>query len=293
MFQAHRLMAVAALVILLALAFAAAPDPLLAASRSETVQPDVASIQYGCTYTVRPGDTLYSIAVRYGTSVYALAAINRLYNPNFIYSGMTLSVPCQNPGPVPPPPSGICSYYIVRPGEYLALIAARFNTTWLAIARLNNLANPNVIYAGMRLAIPCSSAPPPDTGWKTFHSTRYHYKINYPATWTVRVNTSVPPGAGSNPEFVTIAPAGGLPSAEIDVLTGAPPFTGYENCARNWVFHNIPACKLSMAAGQNPAADIWVFKVGDANFRMVLAYLNPGSAQVLNDMVTSFDFTQW
>jgi LysM repeat protein len=285
-------MAVAVLATLLALAFVAAPDPLFAASRTETTQPAASFVPYGCGYTVRSGDTLYSIAVRYGTSTYALAAVNRLYNPNFIYSGMTLSVPCQNPGPVPPPPSGICNYYIVRPGEYLALIAARYNTTWLAIARLNNIANPNVIYAGMRLAIPCGYTPPPDTGWKTFVSTRYHYKINYPATWTVRVNTSVPPGAGSNPEFVTIAPAGGLPSAEIDVLTGAPPFTGYENCARNWVFHRIPACKLSMAAGQNPAADIWVFKVGEAHFRMVLSYLNPGSAQVLNDMVTSFDFFQ-
>ena len=292
MFKAQKLMAVAVLAVLLTVAFFAAPDSLLAASRTEITQPATSSVPYGCVYTVRPGNTLYSIAVRYGTTVYALAAVNRLYNPNFIYSGMTLSVPCQNPGPIPPPPSGICSYYYVRPGEYLALIAARYNTTWLAIARLNNLANPNVIYAGTRLAIPCGYPPPPDTGWKTFVSNRYHYKINYPATWTVKVNTSVPPGAGSNPEFVTIAPAGGLPSAEIDVLTGAPPFTGYENCARNWVFHRIPACKISNAAGQTPAADIWVFKVVDAHFRMVLAYLNPGSAQVLNDMVTSFDFFQ-
>lgn len=41
----------------------------------------------------------------------------------------------------------------------------------------------------------------------------------------------MPPGAGSNPGHVTMSPAGSnLPSAEIDVLTGAPPFTGYENC---------------------------------------------------------------
>ncbi len=48
---------------------------------------------YDCFYRVRYGDTLYSIALRYGTSFWALARANGLYNPNYIYAGMVLRIP--------------------------------------------------------------------------------------------------------------------------------------------------------------------------------------------------------
>ena len=44
-------------------------------------------------------------------------------------------------------------YYTVRSGETLSEIAARFGTSYQEIARLNQLANPNLIYAGQRLRI--------------------------------------------------------------------------------------------------------------------------------------------
>ena len=47
----------------------------------------------GNTYVVRPGDTLFAIAVRYGTTVYALQIANHLPNPNFIYQGQVLIIP--------------------------------------------------------------------------------------------------------------------------------------------------------------------------------------------------------
>ncbi len=47
----------------------------------------------GNTYTVRAGDTLYSIAVRFGKTVYALQIANHLPNPNAIYPGQTLVIP--------------------------------------------------------------------------------------------------------------------------------------------------------------------------------------------------------
>lgn len=47
----------------------------------------------GNTYVVRPGDTLFAIAVRYGTTVYALQIANHLPNPNFIYQGQVLVIP--------------------------------------------------------------------------------------------------------------------------------------------------------------------------------------------------------
>ena len=44
-------------------------------------------------HTVSPGETLSSIAARYGTSTAAIARINKLKDPNLIISGSTLRVP--------------------------------------------------------------------------------------------------------------------------------------------------------------------------------------------------------
>ncbi|MBE6823729.1 MAG: LysM peptidoglycan-binding domain-containing protein [Ruminococcaceae bacterium] len=41
-------------------------------------------------YFVRPGDTLYSIANRYGIDIKTLVAINALEDPNTIYPGQRL-----------------------------------------------------------------------------------------------------------------------------------------------------------------------------------------------------------
>ncbi len=50
--------------------------------------------------------------------------------------------------------------HVVQPGEYLALIAARYGTTVQAIARINGLSNPNLIYVGQKLIIPATDATP-------------------------------------------------------------------------------------------------------------------------------------
>lgn len=44
-------------------------------------------------YTVQSGDTLYSIANRFGTTVERLVALNNITNPNNIYAGQQLTVP--------------------------------------------------------------------------------------------------------------------------------------------------------------------------------------------------------
>lgn len=56
------------------------------------------------TYTIQPGDSLSSIARRFGTSYTAIAAANGIANPNLIFVGQVLSI---NGGTVPtnPPPT--------------------------------------------------------------------------------------------------------------------------------------------------------------------------------------------
>jgi len=114
--------------------------------------------QSGFYYTVRWGDTLYSIARRFGTTVAAIAQANGIINPAYIRVGQVLFVPTWPAWP-PPPPTGF--YYTVRPGDTLYSIARRFGTTHWALAAANHLPNPNCIYAGQRLFIPGYVPPPP------------------------------------------------------------------------------------------------------------------------------------
>ncbi len=111
----------------------------------------------GTVYTVQPGDTLYSIARRYGVTVQAIVAANGIVNPNHIYVGHRLIIPTG--GGQPAPPRG-CTH-IVQPGENLTRIALRYGVSTWAIAQANNLANINYIYVGQVLAIPgCRPSQP-------------------------------------------------------------------------------------------------------------------------------------
>ena len=97
------------------------------------------------TYTVQSGDTLSSIAAKFGTSYQALASLNGISNPNLIYAGQNLRV------------NGSVStgsvYYTVRAGDNLSAIASRYGTSYQSIAALNGLANSNLIYVGQTLKI--------------------------------------------------------------------------------------------------------------------------------------------
>ena len=97
------------------------------------------------TYTVQSGDTLSSIADKFGTSYQALASLNGISNPNLIYVGQVLRVNGSA--------SASSVYYTVRAGDNLSAIASRYGTSYQSIASLNGLSNPNLIYAGQTLRI--------------------------------------------------------------------------------------------------------------------------------------------
>ena len=111
------------------------------------------------TYTVRAGDTLFSIAARYRTNVAALAQLNGIVNPTMIYVGQSLTVPAPASTPSATPTSAPAgdTVYVVQPGETLFRIALRFGTTAWTLAAYNKLDSPSVIYAGQRLMIPSGS----------------------------------------------------------------------------------------------------------------------------------------
>jgi len=101
-------------------------------------------------HVVQPGENLFRIALRYSTTVEAVAAANGIRNPQLIYVGQKLTIP--RGGATPPPGGG--RTHVVQPGENLFRIALRYGTTPQAIAVANNLPNIHLIYAGQVLRIP-------------------------------------------------------------------------------------------------------------------------------------------
>ncbi len=109
-----------------------------------------------CVHIVRPGDTLSKIAAANGTTVAVLQRLNGIVNPNIIFVGQQIRLPnCGGPQPPvdPQPPTGTRTW-LVRPGDTLAKIAASCGTTVWAIAQLNGITNPNLIFVGQVLRIP-------------------------------------------------------------------------------------------------------------------------------------------
>lgn len=99
-------------------------------------------------YTVRWGDTLSSIAWRFGDNLWNLAARNGIANINYIWAGQVLHVCSVYPPPAPSP-----AYHVVRWGETLWSIAQLYGTTPWAIASMNGIYNLNLIYAGQVLRV--------------------------------------------------------------------------------------------------------------------------------------------
>jgi spore germination cell wall hydrolase CwlJ-like protein len=118
-----------------------------------------AGIAWGQTYYVQPGDSLYSIAARYGTTVSAIQTANGL-RAGVIYPGQALNI-TSAPGPS-------TNYYTVRPGDTLFLLAQKFGVTVSDLKRRNNLSS-DYLTVGRTLAIP---AP-------TSSSTAKMYQVQY------------------------------------------------------------------------------------------------------------------
>lgn len=100
---------------------------------------------------VQRGDTLSQIAMEYNTSYEYLAKINHIANPNLIYTGQRLIVPTLSNNEIH---DASHKLYIVKRGNTLTQISLEYGVSIESIVRLNNIANPNLIYVGEVLRIP-------------------------------------------------------------------------------------------------------------------------------------------
>ena len=116
------------------------------------------------SYTVKQGDTLFSIAVQFGIGLVEITALNPLVTPEFLSIGDQLTIPARGDSlPSATPDStglqGLLDYKVVA-GDTLAAIAARFGSTVDAIVRENNLDSPDQILVGQSLRIPVEAGVP-------------------------------------------------------------------------------------------------------------------------------------
>ena len=92
-------------------------------------------------YTVKPGDSWWSIATRHGMSMYELASRNGKTIYTVIHPGDRLTISGQT-----------SRTYTVRRGDTLSSIASQFGVSVSSLATRNHISNINWIYAGQRLS---------------------------------------------------------------------------------------------------------------------------------------------
>lgn len=124
-----------------------APAPTTAPAVQATAAPGGTT-----SYTVKPGDRLFSIGRQFGVNPYTIAQANGIYPPYTIYVGQVLTIPGGTPVTVTPGPGP--NTYVVQRGDTIFSIARRLGKTPASIINANNLMNPNLIFPGQVLRIP-------------------------------------------------------------------------------------------------------------------------------------------
>ena len=117
------------------------------------------------TYTVKSGDTLTHVAVRYGMSVSELKTLNNLRS-DLIIVGQTLKVKEKSTTPAPTPSTPVNSTtpsstdtYTVKSGDTLTAISRQYNTSVAELKALNNLRS-DLIFVGQTLKVKKQSTTP-------------------------------------------------------------------------------------------------------------------------------------
>jgi len=115
-------------------------------------------------YTVRRGDTLSGVAIRFGTSVRSLKAYNNIGRRNRIYIGQVLQLPKGKSRPKfrllnYTSEDRALVFYRIRRNDNLSKIAKRFRTDARYLAKINRIKNPNSLYPNQRIKVPQIEPP--------------------------------------------------------------------------------------------------------------------------------------
>ena len=107
----------------------------------------------GSCYTIRPGDSWWSIANRFGMDMYQLAQLNGMSINNVIHPGQKIKVKGTIKNGAKPIKNNNTSSYLVKPGDSWWSIAAKHGLSMYALAQRNGKTIYTVIHPGDRLTI--------------------------------------------------------------------------------------------------------------------------------------------
>lgn len=93
-------------------------------------------------HVVEPGQTLYSIAKTYGTSIADISSANQINPLNTLVVGQALVIPITG------------MYYFVQPGDTLYKLGRRFGISYSELADINGVSPWSQLQIGFRLYIP-------------------------------------------------------------------------------------------------------------------------------------------
>lgn len=99
-------------------------------------------------YIVQSGDTINTIAIRFGISAQDLIAVNQIANPDLLTIGTPLKIPGYEGI------SGTLKLTVAPLGATLRIISRQYQLDENTIIRLNQLTSPSQIYVGSTLILP-------------------------------------------------------------------------------------------------------------------------------------------
>jgi LysM repeat protein len=139
------------------------------AAGNPTVQPVVAATAASApaSYRVAAGDTVSSIAGRYGLATASVLALNGLGWKSIIFPGQVLKLTNGGAAPIASPaaPQASNGRYTIMKGDTVGSIAKKFGISTQTVLSANGLGWSSIIYPGQTLAIP--TLAPSSTGAAT------------------------------------------------------------------------------------------------------------------------------
>jgi len=104
-------------------------------------------------YTVKEGDTLSKLAVKFKTTTQEIKRLNGLKNSDYIKKGQSLQIASGGESES----SGLLKDHIVKRGETLGGVAEKYGVSVSSIISINNLSSAHLLKVGQHLLIPASS----------------------------------------------------------------------------------------------------------------------------------------
>lgn len=125
----------------------------------------------GRSYTIRSGDSYWSIARRHGVSVEALTRANPGMPPKRLQIGKAIIIPGHSSGTTgttaPAPSRTVGNTHRVRKGDILGRIAQRYDISLKDLMAANPGVDPRRLRIGKILTIPGQAAPLPEPAYES------------------------------------------------------------------------------------------------------------------------------